>query len=142
MSNLPMPARVFRRLRGFTAATLIGASLLAGPVALEAAAAPVEHAIAVPAAPVRPMPETVSYAANGRATIYLSQSETRALGNWSVPAPPAALPWQLKVAYYSLAYGHVWIAQQYANRGWCSAFTVSIYPWETQGYYGYACTWR
>lgn len=81
-------------------------------------------------------------ASNGRATIYLSQSETRALGQGRVPAPPATLPWQLKTGYYALAYGHKWFAQQYANRGWCSGFRVSIYPWESQGYFGYACNWR
>jgi hypothetical protein len=85
---------------------------------------------------------TVSNCGGGRCTIYLSKSETRALANLQVPAPPASTPTQLKAAYYALAYGHAWFAGQYAGRGWCSAFTVSIYPWETQGYYGYACNWE
>lgn len=89
-----------------------------------------------------PAQAAVVSASNGRATVYLSQSETRALAQGSVPTPPAATPWQLKSAYYALAYGHRWFAQQYANRGWCSGFRLSIYPWESQGYFGYACTWR
>lgn len=90
----------------------------------------------------QPAHAAVVSAGDGRATIYLSQSETRALGQGSVPAPPAATPWQLRAAYYALAYGHRWFAQQYANRGWCSGFRLSIYPWESQGYFGYACNWR
>ena len=78
----------------------------------------------------------------GRCTIYLSKSETRAFANGRVPAPPAAAPWQIKTAYYALAHGHRWFAQQYANRGWCSGFRLSIYPWESQGYFGYACNWN
>jgi hypothetical protein len=79
---------------------------------------------------------------DGRCTLYLSKSETRALANGAVPSPPAALPWQLRAAYYALAYGHRWFAQQYANWGWCSGFRLSIYPWESQGYFGYACNWN
>ena len=85
---------------------------------------------------------SVSYCGSGRCTLYLSKSETRALGNGSVPSIPASTPWQIRSSYYSLAYGHRWFAQQYANRGWCSGFTLSIYPWETQGYFGYACNWN
>jgi hypothetical protein len=75
----------------------------------------------------------------GRCTVYLSRAETSALGAARIPAPPATLPWQLRAGYYALAYGHVWFAKQYANRGWCSGFRLSIYPWESQGYFGYAC---
>lgn len=85
---------------------------------------------------------TVAYCGSGRCTLYLSKSETRALANWQVPPPPAAVPAQIRVAYYAAAYGHVWFAQQYASRGWCSGFTLSIYPWETQGYFGYPCNWE
>jgi hypothetical protein len=84
----------------------------------------------------------VATCSDGRCTLYLSKSETRALANGVVPPPPAATPWQLKAAYYALAYGHKWFAQQYANRGWCSGFRLSIYPWESQGYFGYACNWE
>lgn len=105
-----------------------------------AAVAAVAGALTMAAAP--PAQAAVVSAGNGRATIYLSQSETYALGQGRVPTPPAATPWQLKSAYYALAYGHKWFAQQYANRGWCSGFRLSIYPWESQGYFGYACTWR
>lgn len=89
-----------------------------------------------------PAEAAVVSAGGGRATVYLSQSETRALAQGRVPAAPAATPWQLKAAYYALAYGHKWFAQQYANRGWCSGFRLSIYPWESQGYFGYPCSWR
>jgi len=89
-----------------------------------------------------PASAAVVYVGDGRATVYLSKSETRALANGRVPAPPAALPWQLKGAYYGLAYGHRWFAQQYANRGWCSGFTLNIRPWANQGYFGYACNWQ
>lgn len=76
----------------------------------------------------------------GRCTVWLSKSETQQLGYGPVPpAPPASVPWQLQGAYYAAAYGHKWFAAQYANRGWCSGFRLSIYPWESQGYFGYAC---
>ncbi|GAB3922053.1 hypothetical protein GCM10029976_009970 [Kribbella albertanoniae] len=110
-----------------------GAATLAATAALATGAAVVT---------ATPAEATVSSCGNGRCTVYLSKSETRALANARVPAPPAAVPAQLKAAYYALAWGHVWFAGQYANRGWCSAFTISIYPWETQGYYGYACNWE
>jgi hypothetical protein len=42
-------------------------------------------------------------------------------------------------ALFTLAVGHQAIANQYADRGWCSKFTASIYPWENQGYEGYPC---
>ncbi|MFH5207890.1 hypothetical protein [Antrihabitans spumae] len=75
----------------------------------------------------------------GRCTVWLSKSDTAAMGQGRAPAPPASLPWQLKSAYWALVAGHRWFAQQYASRGWCSAFRLSMYPWETQGYVGYRC---
>lgn len=77
---------------------------------------------------------------DGRCIIRLSKDETRllALGRFT-PAPPGWLPWQLKFAYVGLVKGHGAIANQYANRGWCSAFLMSMYPWENQGYTGYGC---
>jgi hypothetical protein len=42
-------------------------------------------------------------------------------------------------AVTALFLGHRLIAQQYANRGMCSAFRITIYPWEAQGYDGYRC---
>lgn len=109
---------------------------------LKRVAAAAVAASALTLAAAAPAQAAVVSAGSGRATIYLSQSETYALGQGRVPAPPAATPWQLKVSYYALVYGHKWFAQQYANRGWCSGFRLSIYPWETQGYFGYACSWR
>lgn len=76
---------------------------------------------------------------DGRCTVYLSKAETKALSQGRAPALPAAAPWQLKGAYFALVQGHRWIAGQYANRGWCSAFRLSVYPWEAQGYDGYRC---
>lgn len=86
-----------------------------------------------------PADAAVGYCGGGRCTIYLSKAETREFGNGRIPAPPASAPVQIRTAYYALAYGHRWFAQQYANRGWCSGFRLSIYPWESQGYFGYAC---
>jgi hypothetical protein len=88
-----------------------------------------------------PANAAVSYCGDGRCTVYLSKSETRAFASGRIPAPPASLDWRLRSGYYSLAYAHRWIAGQYASRGWCSAFTLNIRPWATQGYYGYACSW-
>lgn len=76
---------------------------------------------------------------DGRCTVYLSKAETRALSEGRAPGLPAAAPWQIKASYFALVQGHRWIAGQYANRGWCSSFRLSIYPWESQGYNGYRC---
>lgn len=76
---------------------------------------------------------------NGRCTVYLSKAETRALSEGSAPGLPAGLPWQIRGSYFALVQGHRWFAGQYANRGWCSSFRLSIYPWESQGYNGYRC---
>jgi hypothetical protein len=76
---------------------------------------------------------------SGRCTVYLTKGETWSLGYGAVPAPPASTPWQLRSAYYAMAYGHRWFAQQYANRGMCSGLRLSMYPWESQGYFGYYC---
>lgn len=110
--------------------------------ALKKTALMMAAAAAITLTAAQPAHASVVSVGEGRATIYLSQSETRAIAEGRVPAPPAATPWQLKASYYALAYGHKWFAQQYANRGWCSGFRLSIYPWESQGYFGYACNWR
>lgn len=75
-------------------------------------------------------------------TLYFSQSETRNWGNMRFPAVPAYLPWQIKAAYWGTTSGLAWFAKQYANRGWCSAYRISLVPWASQGYSGYACNWR
>jgi hypothetical protein len=75
----------------------------------------------------------------GRCTVYFNKGETAALAQGRIAPPPAALPWQLKASYYALLTGHRFFAQQYANRGWCSAFRISMWPWEGQGYDGYRC---
>ncbi|CAN5429026.1 MAG: hypothetical protein L0H03_05305 [Rhodococcus sp. (in: high G+C Gram-positive bacteria)] len=76
---------------------------------------------------------------DGRCVVYLSKSETVALGQGRAPALPAAAPWQVRASYFALVQGHRFIAQQYGNRGWCSAFLLSVRPWENQGYTGYRC---
>jgi len=76
---------------------------------------------------------------DGRCVIYLDKQETRDLGNGRAPKLPGGLPWQINVSYTALAKGHQLIARQYANRGWCSAFLMSVRPWENQGYTGYKC---
>jgi uncharacterized low-complexity protein len=86
-----------------------------------------------------PVKTVTASCGGGRCTVYLSKSETSALGRGSVPAPPGFVAGPLRVAYYALAYGHRWFAGQYAARGWCSGFRLSIYPWESQGYFGYQC---
>ena len=75
----------------------------------------------------------------GRCTIYLNKSETAALGRGAVPAPPAFIPVQVRVVYYASAYAHRFIAQYYANQGWCSGFTLRLQFWQSQGYFGYRC---
>jgi Uncharacterized protein conserved in bacteria with the myosin-like domain len=92
--------------------------------------------------PTAGVPTRVSVGAScggGRCTVYFSRAETAALSRGAVPAPPAFVPAPLKVAYYAFAHAHRWFAGQYAARGWCSGFRLSIYPWESQGYFGYAC---
>lgn len=76
---------------------------------------------------------------DGRCTVYLSKAETVALGEGRAPALPAAAPWQLRASYIALVQTHRFIAKQYGNRGWCSAFLLSVRPWENQGYTGYRC---
>lgn len=76
---------------------------------------------------------------DGRCAVYLSKAETVALGQGRAPALPAAAPWQLRASYFALVQTHRLIAQQYGNRGWCSAFLLSVRPWENQGYTGYRC---
>ncbi|MFJ6653508.1 hypothetical protein ACIQLJ_11995 [Microbacterium sp. NPDC091313] len=75
----------------------------------------------------------------GTCTVYLTKAETAALGNGRVPAAPSYVAGPLRAAYYALAYGHVFFAKQYAGKGWCSGFRLSIVPWSTQGYFGYRC---
>ncbi|WP_139334994.1 hypothetical protein [Mycobacterium sp. GA-1841] len=96
-------------------------------------------ALAIALGAAAPSNATTGGCANGRCTVYLSKAETRALSEGRVPALPAAAPWQIKASFFALVQGHRWFAGQYANRGWCSSFRLSIYPWESQGYNGYRC---
>jgi hypothetical protein len=98
--------------------------------------------LGMPVLTAAPANAAVAGCSNGQCTVYLSKSETRSLAAGRVPAPAASLDWRLRSAYYAMALGHRWFAQQYANRGQCSAFTLNIRPWATQGYYGYNCNWN
>lgn len=106
-----------------------------------AASATAQPADTRTASAVRPdaAPRVTAGCASGRCTVYLSNAETRALGAGRVPTPPAFVAGPLRVAYYALAYGHRWFAQQYGARGLCSAFRLSIYPWESQGFMSRRC---
>lgn len=94
------------------------------------------------AAAAVPASASVGSCSDGRCVVYFSKSETAALGRGQVPPAPAYLPWQLKASYYGFVYRHRWFAQQYARQGMCSAFLLSVRPWENQGYTGYSCTWE
>ena len=76
---------------------------------------------------------------SGRCTVWLSNAETRALGSGQIPSALYRLPPPLNVAAVAFAGVHIWIARQYGSWGWCSGFRLSVYPWETQGYFGYRC---
>lgn len=117
---------------------LIGGLLAASTTAASASAAATAGARTAKMA-AAPMATMTASCGGGRCTVYLSKAETRDLADGRVPGLPGGVPWQLRAGYYALAYGHKWFAQQYANRGWCSGFRLSIYPWESQGYFGYAC---
>lgn len=89
--------------------------------------------------PVAPASAATASCGGGTCTVYLTKGETAALGSGRVPAAPAYVAGPLRAAYYALAYGHVFFAKQYANKGWCSGFRLSIVPWSSQGYFGYRC---
>lgn len=61
------------------------------------------------------------------------------MANGWTPPLPVWVDLRLRIAYATLVVAHRWFATQYANRGWCSGFRLSVYPWESQGYFGYAC---
>ncbi len=119
---------------------IVGA-LLAGTAASASAAPAVSARLAAAPAVAQagPMATMTASCGGGRCTVYLSKAETRAMANGSAPALPGWVDLRLRIAYTALVYGHIWFAQQYANRGWCSGFRLSVYPWESQGYFGYAC---
>lgn len=136
----PVRARAALAARLAVVLTFVGALLSLSIGAASAASVAVPRTgESVAAVQAGPRPAISASCGAGRCTVYLSKAETRALANGSAPRIPASVPWQLQVAYYGLVYGHIWFAQQYANRGWCSGFRLSTYPWESQGYFGYAC---
>jgi hypothetical protein len=125
------------------------------PLPPEAAPLPPPPAAPVPVtapAPVAaPAPEEsqtgpANGCSDGRCVIYLSNAQTRDLaesgvaGDYGVELLSQAKGNPVLVgALTTLVVGHQVIAKQYADRGWCSKFTASIYPWENQGYEGYPC---
>lgn len=106
-------------------------------LAMVAAAAAI-GGLAVTAAPAE---ASVTHCGNGQCTVYLSKSETQAVARGQVPGANSLPPGPLRMSYYALVYGHRFFAGQYANRGWCSAFSLDVRPWARQGYWGYACKW-
>lgn len=126
----------------FLSACATGANYAPGPRILD----PVQRPDLVsPTAPPVPA-EAPGPCSEGRCVIYLSKDQTRDFAKNTVPGDylvelmgagkgnPV-----LVGALFTLAVGHQAIANQYADRGWCSKFTASIYPWENQGYEGYPC---
>lgn len=97
--------------------------------------------LGVPLLTAAPANASVAGCWDGRCTIYLSINETKAVGAGRVPAPPAWTPRQIKSAYYASAYAHRYFAYKYGSWNMCSAFTLDIRPWASQGYYGYRCNW-
>jgi hypothetical protein len=97
--------------------------------------------IGLPLLTTAPANASVAGCWDGRCTIYLSINETKALGAGRIPAPPSWVPWQIRTAYYASAYAHKYFAYKYGSWNYCSAFTLNIRPWATQGYYGYRCNW-
>lgn len=89
----------------------------------------------------QPAEAAVASCTNGRCTVWFSQSETRAISQFRIPGIPPVVGRLAGPLAIGLK-GHQWFAKQYANRNMCSAFRLSIYPWEGQGYAGYACSWR
>lgn len=75
----------------------------------------------------------------GRCTVWLSNAETRQLGAGSIPGALYRLPPPLNAVAVAAAQVHIVIARSYGSRGMCSGFRLSVYPWETQGYFGYRC---
>lgn len=115
----------------------IAAALGLGSVAPAQASAPTVAIVDVPTSAAAPL--SSANCSNGRCWILFSNAETAALGRGQIPAPPAWVPAQIKAVYFATAYVHKWIAADYARRGLCSAFILSIYPWEGRGYTSYKC---
>lgn len=127
-----------------TAAAVFLSAVIAITTAVGASATPVATSVAtqIPSSVgvlAYGMPSVSGWCSNGRCQVHLSKAETKAMGNGRIPPTPWFLPWQIKAAYTALAWGHVWIAKQYGNKNWCSAFLLSTRPWENQGYTGYRC---
>jgi hypothetical protein len=118
---------------------LIGGLLATSAAAAGASSRGIGAVAAAPAVASAQLAKTTASCGGGRCTVYLSKAETRAMANGWAPALPTWVDYRLKIAYTALVVAHRWFALQYANRGWCSGFRLSIDPWESQGYFGYAC---
>lgn len=137
LSGEPLWKKATRPVVVLVLAILLGISATQTAAAAPLTAQSASAQVAASAPSLHPM--ISAGCSGGRCTVWLSKQDTRNLANWRIPGLPAGVPLNLRAAYYALAAVHVWIAGQYANRGWCSGFRLSIYPWETQGYFGYAC---
>lgn len=76
-----------------------------------------------------------------RCWVNLTRAETWAVGWGPIPAPPGVVARTplLNAAYYTLAYGHRYIARGWYNRGMCVQFVFSAIPWEGRGMNGLRC---
>lgn len=72
-----------------------------------------------------------------RCTVYLDKNETNNYAYWgTMPQPPAG---PLAGVWYIAGLGLRWFAIQYADKGQCVGFNLSVAPWEGQGLFGYSC---
>lgn len=108
-----------------TAAAVFLSAVIAIATAVGASATPATaHSVPSVAVNAFSVPTVSGWCSNGRCQVHLSKAETKAMGNGRIPPTPWFLPWQIKAAYTALAWGHVWIAKQYGNKNWCSAFLL------------------
>lgn len=92
---------------------------------------------AVPAIAVGPRPAVSSSCGGGRCTIWFNKADTKRFAEGYVGPPPVANIYL--AAFWIVVQTHRLIAKSYAAKNWCSAFNLSIWPWERQGYFGYRC---
>lgn len=72
-----------------------------------------------------------------RCVLYLNRGETTQYAYWGVISSPNM--GAFSSVLYVFAMANRWFAIQYANRGLCVGFNLSLAPWESQGLFGYRC---
>jgi len=72
-----------------------------------------------------------------RCTVYLNRKETNSWAYWGII--PQISVGALGTAWYAASMTQRWFVIQYANRGQCVGFNLSLAPWESQGLFGYRC---